>query len=74
MASKGILHDIYYNINNKIKVINPFASPSARVPALKYGDVNTETTSPGEVKELMSFNEHLSINYIIFIYYNFFSI
>ena len=53
MASKGILHDIYYKINNKIKVINPFASPSAGAPALKYGDVNTVTPSPGEVKGLI---------------------
>ena len=29
------------------------ASPSAGAPALKYGDVNTETTSPGEVKGLI---------------------
>ena len=29
------------------------ASPSAGTPALKYGDVNTETTSPGEVKGLI---------------------
>ena len=28
------------------------ASPSAGAPALKYRDVNTETTSPGEVKGL----------------------
>ena len=28
------------------------ASPSAGAPALKYGDVNTETTSPSEVKGL----------------------
>ena len=53
MASKGILHDIYYKINNKIKVINPFASPSAGAPALKYGDVNTVTISLGEVKGLI---------------------
>ena len=33
--------------------INPLASPSARAPALKYGYVNTVTTSPGEVKGLM---------------------
>jgi hypothetical protein len=33
--------------------INPLASPSAGAPALKYGDVNTETTSPGEVKGLI---------------------
>ena len=30
------------------------ASPSAGAPALKYGDVNTETTSPGEVKGLIT--------------------
>ena len=28
-------------------------SPGAGAPALKYGDVNTETTSPGEVKGLI---------------------
>jgi len=28
------------------------ASPSAGAPALNYGDVNTETTSPGEAKGL----------------------
>ena len=33
--------------------INPLASPSAGAPALKYRDVNTETTSPGEVKGLI---------------------
>ena len=33
-------------------IINPLASPNAGAPALKYGDVNTETTSPGEVKGL----------------------
>ena len=32
--------------------INPLALPSSGAPALKYGDVNTETTSPGEVKGL----------------------
>ena len=32
---------------------NPLASPSVGAPALKYGDVNTEATSPGEVKGLM---------------------
>ena len=39
----------YYNII----IINPLASPSARAPVLNYGDVNTETTSPGEVKGLI---------------------
>ena len=34
-------------------IINPLASTSAGAPALKYGDVNTETTSPGEVKGLI---------------------
>ena len=38
----------------KYEFINPLASPSAGAPALKYGDVNTETTSPGEVKGLMN--------------------
>ena len=37
----------------RFKSINPLASPSAEAPALKYGDVNTETTSPGEVKGLI---------------------
>ena len=30
------------------------ASPSAGAPALKYGDVNTVTPSPGEVKGLIN--------------------
>ena len=34
--------------------LNPLASPSAGAPALKYGDINTEATSPGEVKRLIS--------------------
>ena len=34
-------------------IINPLASPSAGAPALKYGDVNTMTPSPDEVKGLM---------------------
>ena len=29
------------------------ASPSAGAPALKYGDINTETASPGEAKGLI---------------------
>ena len=33
--------------------INPLASPSAGAPTLNYGDVNTETTSPCEVKGLI---------------------
>ena len=35
--------------------INPLASPSVGAPALKYEDVNTETTSPAEVKGLIIF-------------------
>ena len=34
-------------------IINPLTWPSAGAPALKYGDVNTETSSPGEVKGLI---------------------
>ena len=34
--------------------LNYLASPSAGALALKYGDVNTETTSPGEVKGLIN--------------------
>ena len=45
-----------YNLNNLDLTsfnINLLASPSAGAPALKYGDVNTETTSPDEVKGLI---------------------
>ena len=35
------------------KLINPLASPSEGAPALIYGDVNTEISSPGEVKGLI---------------------
>ena len=43
------------NINNNRNPIpiNPLASPSAGAPALKYGDVNTEASSPGEAKGLI---------------------
>ena len=34
--------------------INPLAAPYAEAPALKYGDVNTETTSPSEAKGLIT--------------------
>ena len=34
--------------------INPLAAPCAEAPALKYGYVNTVTTSPGEVKGLIN--------------------
>ena len=39
--------------NEIYEFINPLASPSAGAHALKYGDVNTETTFPGEVKGLI---------------------
>ena len=46
----------------KIKsAINPLTLPCESVPALKYGYVNTETPSPGEVKRLI-------IKYIIYYY------
>ena len=38
---------------HKIFVFNPLASPNAGAPALKYGDVNTVTPSPGDVKGLI---------------------
>ena len=41
-GSKKIKEKIAENIE-----INPLTSPSAGAPPLKYGDVNTETTSPG---------------------------
>ena len=43
-----------FNKNYIIKrIINPLASPNAGASALKYGDVNTLTPSPGEIKGLM---------------------
>ena len=44
------------------KIINPLASPSAGAPALKYGDVNTVTPSPGEAKGLITFHFEISGN------------
>ena len=35
-------------------MLNPLASPCAGAPELKYGDVNTETPSPSEVKGLIN--------------------
>ena len=46
-----MFNEILYTF--KILLINSLASPSAGAPALKYGDVNTVTTSPGEVKGLI---------------------
>ena len=55
----------YININIfkfLIFFINPLASPCAGAPALKYGDVNTETPSVGESKGSINieiFNKNL---------------
>ena len=63
----GLIYSILYfelNYANQLSIknfgssgwaINPLASPSAGAPALKYGDVNTVTPSPGEVKGLILF-------------------
>ena len=47
-----------FNLLNELTllVINPLSSPSEGAPELKYGDVNTETTSRGEVKGLIITN------------------
>ena len=47
-----IINNNVNNILNHNQIINPLASPCAGAPALKYGDVNTVTPSPGEVKGL----------------------
>ena len=41
------------NKNISLECINPLAVPRAGVPAFKCGVVNTETSSPGEVKGLI---------------------
>ena len=43
------------------------ASPSAGAPALKYGDVNIVTPSPGEVKGLIASNFRIKLCSIIII-------
>ena len=46
----------FLQINEFLKnlnIINPLASSCVGAPALKYGYVNTVTTSPGEVKGLI---------------------
>ena len=48
------LYKIFNKFLNDI-FINPLTSPSAGTPSHKYGDVNTETTSPGEVKGLIRY-------------------
>ena len=56
MTERKSLETIRYNKNIQKRIninINPLASPSAGAPALKYGDVNTVTPSPGEVKGLI---------------------
>ena len=47
---------------------NPLASPDAGAPALKYGDVNTLTPSPGEVKGLMKLINIIKVVAYIMIY------
>ena len=39
-------------------MLKPLASPCAGAPELKYGDVSTVTTSPGEVKGLIILISH----------------
>ena len=46
------LNEIGQNLAININFINTLDSPSAGANALKYRDVNTEITSPGEVKGL----------------------
>ena len=60
MFNEVISHIIKYHLDIVRKLfklffidINPLASPSAGAPALNYGDVNTVTPSPGEVKGLI---------------------
>ena len=43
-------HKFYIKVKNDF--INPLASPCAGAPTVKYGDINIETSSPGEVKGL----------------------
>jgi len=38
------------------------ASPSAGASALKYGDVNTVTPSPGEIKGLILYLKNIILN------------
>ena len=52
------------NSENRINLINPLASPCAGAPAPKYGDVNTVTTSPGEVKGLMVWYDSFFLSYM----------
>ena len=46
---------------NLFVFINPLASPSAGAPKLKYGDVNTLSPSPGEVKGLKMIQKKIFI-------------
>ena len=55
-----------------MRLFNHLASPCEGVPALKYGDVNTETSSPSEAKGLIVLNTINSISNEI--YTNFFNI
>ena len=57
----------------RIIIINPLASPSEGVPALKYEDVNIVTPSPVEVKGLINIWINLFLNilnqYFLFNFY-----
>ena len=52
--------------------MNPLAWPCAGAPALKYGYVNIEASSPGEVKGLIDIYFLININKLfrIFFYFN----
>ena len=57
------------NIMLNVKLnINLLASPSAGAPELNYGDANTETTSPGEVKGLIIDTNKTYLNINLFFY------
>ena len=45
-------------------LFNPLTSPSAGAPALKYGDVNIEASSPSEAKGLII--KYKFSNFILF--------
>ena len=57
LVELSIIYPLLKETNFSKFTINPLASPSAGAPALKYGDVNTETTSLVEVKGLIIINK-----------------
>ncbi len=60
---KRITYDEYIEVHKNI--INPLASPCAGASALKYGDVNTVTPSPGEVKGLIEQQMMVIVYFIV---------